>query len=115
VTSPAPFPFGVTVKVNRDIDGPSRYGDVTRTYHHSIDGCALAPRYSSEVNENRTSVIVGFSLFGPPQTGDNRIFAGDEVETPDGLKWRVVGEAAEWVHPITGWQPGFEAAVERVK
>jgi hypothetical protein len=112
VSSPAPFPYGVTVKVYR---GPQdKYGKWNRTYHHDIEGCALAPRYSTEANENRTSVIVGFSLFGPPQEGDQRVFAGDEIETPDGLRWRTVGEAAEWIHPITGWQPGFEAAVERV-
>lgn len=108
----APFPFGITVKINRSVQ--NKFGDITRTYHHSIDGCMLAPRYSTESTENRTSVIVGFSLFGPPQDGDSRVFATDEVETPDGLKWRVVGEAAEWVSPFTGWRPGFEAAVERV-
>jgi hypothetical protein len=88
---------------------------MTYTYHHSIDGCALAPRYSNEVTgENRGSVIVGFSLFGPSQTGDNRVFADDEIETPDDNKYRVVGEAADWDHPMTGWKPGFEAALERV-
>lgn len=111
----APFPFGTTVKVNRDADGQNRYGDMQRVYHHSIEGCALAPRYSTESNDNRTSVIIGFSLFGPSQEGDRRIFAGDEIETPDGIKYRVVGEAADWENPLTGWKPGFEAALERVK
>lgn len=109
----APFPFGVTVKVNRGARDP-RHGDVTYTYHHSISGCGIAPRYSSEVNENRSTVIVGFSLFGPPQFGDFRVFADDEIETPDGNKYRVVGESADWQNPMTGWHPGFEAALERV-
>lgn len=114
MTSPAPFPFGITVKVNRGVRDP-RHGDITYTFHHEIDGCAMAPRYSNEATgENRGSVIVGFSLFGPPQTGDNRVFAKDEIETPDGNKYRVVGEAADWLHPMTGWNPGFEAALERV-
>lgn len=109
----APFPFGVTVKVNRA--SRNKFGDITRVYHHSIDGCALAPRYSTEATDNRSSVIIGFSLFGPTQTGNNRVFADDEIETPDGLKFNVIGEAADWHNPLTGWAPGFEAALERVK
>jgi hypothetical protein len=115
VSSPAPFPFGITVKVNRGVRDP-RHGDVEYVYHHSISGCGLAPRYSNEASsENRGSVIVGFSLFGPPQYGDFRVFADDEIETPDGLKFRVQGEAAEWDNPMTGWRPGFEAALERAE
>jgi hypothetical protein len=112
MSSPAPFPFGITVKVNRSTR--NKWGDVTRAFHHEIEGCALAPRYSSEDNNSRTSVIVGFSLFGPHQTGDDRVFADDEIETPDGNKYNVVGEAASWESPLTGWKPGFEAALERV-
>ena len=113
MTSPAPFPFGITVTVQRGTRG--KYGDITYADHHDIEGCALAPRYSSEVNtENRNAVIVGFSLFGPPQTGDDRVLADDRIKTPDQNIYRVVGEAADWAHPITGWQPGFEAALERV-
>jgi hypothetical protein len=114
VSSPAPFPFGGTAKINRGVRDV-RHGDITYTYHHSIDGCALAPRYSNEASgENRGSVIVGFTLFGPSQVGDRRVFADDEVEWVDGNKYRVVGEAADWDHPMTGWKPGFEAALERV-
>lgn len=71
----------------------------------------MAPRYSTEINDNRTSVIVGFSLFGPPGAD---ILAKDRVKTPDGNFYRVVGEAASWTSPLTGWSPGFEAALERV-
>jgi hypothetical protein len=112
VTSIAPFPFGVTVEIHRTV--VDRFGDETVTLHHTIEGCALAPRYSTEFNNDRNQTIVGFSLFGPPQTGDNRVFATDRVKTPDGIMFRVVGEAATWTHPITGWTPGFEAALERV-
>lgn len=114
MTQISPFPFGITVTVQRPPDESNRYGDVTYVDHHTIDGCALAPRYSTEDNNNRTSVIVGFSLFGPPQEGDDRVFATDRVKTPDGNVYRVTGESADWLHPITGWHPGFEAALERV-
>jgi hypothetical protein len=113
MTAIAPFPYGITVTVQRGTRG--KYGDITYTDHHDIGGCAMAPRYSNEVTDNRSSTIVGFSLFGPPQSGDNRVFADDRIKTPDGNFYRVVGEAADWgPHPLTGWQPGFEAALERV-
>lgn len=108
----APFPFGTTVTVQRGTR--EKFGDIVYADHHTIAGCALAPRYSTELTDNQNQVIVGFSLFGPPQTGDNRVFADDRIKTPDGNTYRVVGEAAEWFHPITGWNPGFEAALERV-
>lgn len=110
MTSIAPFPFGLSVEVHRP-PAMDRHGDGSYTFHHTIDGCAMAPRYSSEVNENRTSVIVGFSLFGPPGSD---ILAKDRVKTPDGNFYRVVGEAASWASPLTGWAPGFEAALERI-
>jgi hypothetical protein len=114
MTSPAPFPYGITVKVQRPTGAADRYGQVTYADHHDLDGCALAPRYSTEDTDNRTSVIVGFSLFGPPQTGDDRVFAKDRIKTPDGNVYRVIGESAEWANPLTGLRFGFEAALERV-
>jgi hypothetical protein len=49
----------LTVKINRGVRDP-RHGDVTYTYHHSISGCGIAPRYSNEASgENRGTVIVG--------------------------------------------------------
>lgn len=113
MTSIAPFPFGITVTVQRGTRG--KYGDIVYSDHHTLSGCAMAPRYSSEVTDNRNTVIVGFSLFGPPQTGTDKVLADDRIKTADGNIYRVVGEAADWEHPITGWKPGFEAALERVK
>lgn len=108
----APFPHGVTVRIHRGVR--DRFGDTTRAFHHEIEGCALAPRYSSELTDNQNRVIVGFTLYGPPQEGDDRVFADDQVETPDGNFYNVIGEAATWENPITGWVAGFEAALERV-
>lgn len=113
MTAITPFPFGITVTVQRPVEGAiTRHGDTVYADHHDIEGCAMAPRYSNEDNTNRTSVITGFSLFGPPGSD---ILAIDRVRTPDGNIYRVVGEAAHWgPHPMTGWAPGFEAALERV-
>ena len=110
----APFPFGITVTVRRGVRNP-RFGDITVVDHHTIDGCALAPRYSDEVTTNNTNrVIVGFTLYGPVQQGDDRVFADDEIKTPDGNRYKVQGESVTWTSPLTGRTPGFECALERI-
>jgi hypothetical protein len=101
--------FTITVEVHRATR--VRFGDVTRQLHHSLDGCFLAPRYANDAGVGRGSVIEGFSLFGP---ADSDILADDRIKTPDGNFYDVLGEAAEWLSPFTGWRPGFEAALERV-
>ena len=113
MTSIAPFPHGVTVEVHR-APAPDAFGDAVYALNHTIEGCALAPRYSTELTDNQNRVIVGFSLFGPTQPPEKKVLAADRIKTPDGNMYRVLGEAADWVHPITGWMPGFEAALERV-
>jgi hypothetical protein len=81
--------FTITVEVHRATR--TRFGDVTRELHHSLDGCFLAPRYANDAGVGRGS-----------------------VKTPDGNFYDVLGEAALWENPFTGWRPGFEAALERV-
>lgn len=107
------FRHSIVVRVRRR--QRDRHGDyVNPPTMHNISGCAMAPRYSTETeNGTRNAVIVGFTLYGP--TGGN-ILADDEVEAPlnSGRWYRVQGEAVEWTSPLTGWTPGFEAALERI-
>jgi hypothetical protein len=111
MTAIAPFPFGQPAVILRPTGPANRYGEQTYAEHHIIEGCGLAPRYSSEVHDNRSSVIIGFSLFGPPGSD---ILAKDRVRWVDGNTYRVEGEAAQWDNPLTGWVAGFEAALERI-
>lgn len=110
----APFPFGVTVEVERG--SRDRFGDIAYAVSHTIPGCAVAPRSSSEDNDARTSVIVGLTLYGPYgadlQSDDRVVIPGPEPRAR--RTWRVIGEAGSWHHPMTNWKPGFEAALERV-
>ena len=100
----------ITVEVWR-LPERNKFGDTNHVLHHEIEGCVMAPRYSSEVTENRSTTIIGFSLFGPPGAD---ILATDRIKAPDGNTYRVVGEAASWTSPYSGWSPGFEAALERI-
>lgn len=115
----APFPFGYTVEVERGTR--SEHGDITYTVHHTINGCADAPRYSDENNQSRTSVIIGKMLYGPygaDLQSDDRVVLPDMPGLPalprKQRTFRVDGDVGQWRNPLTGWTPGFEAALERV-
>lgn len=88
------------------------YGDEARGAETSktFTGVAVAPRYSTEANDNRSAVIVGLTLYFP---------AGSDVLSTD--RWRVRGavyetdgDAASWVNPFTSVNHGLEVAVKRV-
>lgn len=115
MTAPiAPFPFGITVEVERGTR--NEHGDVNYAVTHSIEGCADAPRASTEVNENRTTVIVGKTLYGPYGADlrfDDRVVLPGTAPRKE-RTWRVIGEIGNWRNPFTGWTPGFEVALERV-
>lgn len=111
----APFPYGITVEVERaPVD--TVHGDVVYAVSHTIEGCADAPRYSTENNDNRTTVIVGRTLYGPYgadlQATDRVVYPGTGPRKK--RTYRVVGDIGQWMNPFTGWKPGFEAALERV-
>lgn len=114
----APFPQGYTVEVERGTRDD--YGDITYDVALTIEGCAWAPRYSNEDNENRNTVIVGLTLYGPygaDLSADDRIVlpALPELPAKRSLRtYRVIGDRGDWRSPFTAWKPGFEAALERV-
>lgn len=115
----APFLHGQTVEVERG--ARNDYGDNTYVVVGTIEGCAWAPRTSSEDNQSRTTVIVGLTLYGPygaDLRSDDRVVLPQDPMLPaadrEQRTYRVVGEIGNWRSPFTGWTPGFEAALERV-
>lgn len=114
----APFPFGFTVTVRRTTR--NEFGDKLTPTTHGLPGCMWAPRTSSEENEGRTSVITGLQLYGPPRPDilfDDEIILPHVLDQPAAEKkrtYRVVGDVGNWYNPLTGWEPGFEVALERV-
>lgn len=107
--------FGAeTVTVLRGGTVKDRYGndriDFTTPTRTRIDGCAVAPRGSTETAGGRTGVIVGLTLFLPAGVD---ITAADRVEVR-GDVWTVEGQPGEWRDPFTGTPIGVEVAVEAV-
>lgn len=76
-----------------------------------IDGVAIAPSSSAEINtENRSSVTTSMSLYGAPGID---VLPQDRIRARSGL-WQVEGEVADWKSPFTGWNPGVEFSVKKV-
>lgn len=78
-----------------------------------IAGVVVWPRGdSSELNDGRTTVIIGLWMLAP---------AGTDIEPTDKFRVRgdvydVEGEAAEWgPSPLTGTSAGVQAALTRVR
>jgi len=107
------FPHAVTVTVKRP-GGRDREGDALPGTTHTIGGCAVYPRTSTEQDPTgaAVTVITGRWLivpFGSDVTSDDRIVLGD------GTEWSVEGDPAPWQSPFTGWQPGTQVGLQRAK
>ncbi len=93
---------------------PDRYGDPKPgpVEHITVPGCIVAPRTSSEDNRARQAVIVGLSLYPPP---DVRIEPADRVEVRGAL-YEVDGEPGVWTNTFANVPPaGIEVALRRVE
>lgn len=104
------LPYGITITVVRP-GKRDKYGDETPGTEHAIDGCAVYPRTSGESTDQRDTVVIGLTLLAPYGVD---LKATDKVRLPDGTTYQVDGEPGPWSSPLTGWQPGVQAALERV-
>lgn len=76
-----------------------------------VPGVGVEPRPSDEpTQEARNAVVSGFTLYLPTGT---EIGPQNRVVVRGGT-YEVLGEAAEWVNPFTGWAPGVVVQVQRV-
>lgn len=110
------LPYGVTFTVHRATRDD--FGDPGPESTHTIDGCALAPRQSSEPTEpGRAQVIVGLAAY-LPHGADIRaadvVVPGSTAGRWAGIRFMVVGEPGDWSSPLTSWKAGTEVALERV-
>lgn len=102
----------VTITVERTADDPvTGDPDPESTTTHTVDGCALAPRTSTEEQELGTQVVVGLTLFAPFGAD---IVSADIVWLPDDPEpWEVDGERGDWRSPFTDWHAGAQIALAR--
>lgn len=109
------FPYGETIAVltpgsTSDPYSGATQDDWTSPSSTSVTGVAVEPRPSGEpLQDARNQVTSGFTLYLPPGTA---ITARNRV-TVRGETYNVVGEAADWRSPFTGWEPGTVVQVER--
>lgn len=77
-----------------------------------ISGVGVEPRPSDEpTQEARNAVVSGFTLYLPTGT---EIGPQNRVVVRGGT-YEVLGEAAVWRSPFTGWAPGVVVQVQRVE
>lgn len=101
-----------TVVVLRSAVATDDYGDETvgTDTETAYDGCAVAPRYSSEDNDNRSAVIVGITVYFPPGAD---VLPTDRMSVRDQV-YRVDGDPGRWINPFTNVERGLEVAGVRV-
>lgn len=109
------FPHGETAYVLAHLDGAEdSHGNPVDSWAAepgvAIKGCGFAPGGSTESGDNRTVIATNPQLFCPPGAS---ITAKDRVKVR-GLVFEVVGDPADWKHPMTGWDPGVVVNLERV-
>lgn len=87
------------------------YGDPSGSpEEETLDGCIVAPRTSSDVDDRgRQGVVVGLSLFAPFGTD---ITHTDQLRV-DGVLYEIDGEPGRWKSPFSGWEAGVEVALRR--
>lgn len=75
-------------------------------------GVAIAPSTGTETQSaDRNTTTVPMSLYG--ESGMD-VQPHDRIRARTGL-WEVEGEVADWMNPLTGWAPGAEFRVKKVK
>lgn len=114
------FPHGFTVTVNRYGEGTiDRFGDKLPFTSFTVGPCAIVHKGSTETDNNRLgtenenfrmNVFTTALLLAPPGADFE---SGDEVITPDGLKWQIDGEPMRPHSPFTGWRPGTKVTIRR--
>lgn len=90
---------------------PTR-GDWTNADRLTIEGVSIQPSSTVEaVNDSRAQVITQMSLYC--ETGSD-VLSMDRIEAASGL-WEVQGEIQNYASGFTGWSPGSEFAIKKVK
>jgi hypothetical protein len=123
---PAPYPFGVPIRVLRTGPSPGRDArgqplpgpDISFT----VDGCVITPRESTptvggDQQQGRDTVVVGITVYAPPGTD---IRTTDRIQVTQGHRYQgvtfqVTGEPGEWGrNAFTGMRGPVQFAADRV-
>lgn len=113
------FAHGVTVTrlraplVADPYSGAATKRDWSAAVSVSIEGCAVAPGGSSEVQGvNREQVTTEPTLYAPYGAD---VLPWDRILDPDGVTWEVVARGGDWRSPFTGWEAGSVFPLRRVE
>ena len=111
------FAYGETVTVLAATQVEDEYGNSTESWTNPttvavVEGVGVEPRPSGETFQNdRNASTNGFTLYDPSSALDV-VTARHRIEVR-GSVWPVLGDAAMWRSPLTGWEPGVVVQVGR--
>lgn len=98
--------------INDPFSGLPTKGDWTTATRLEIEGVSIQPSSTVEaVNDTRAQTITQMSLYC--ETGAD-VLPMDRIEARSG-SWEVRGELQDYKSGFTGWSPGSEFAIEKVR
>jgi hypothetical protein len=94
-----------------------RLGNTTLVEDRQVPDCGWSPAVqgvtdTAESGTGRTQTITGRTLYPPPNSG---IRAVHRVRFEDGTVWEVIGDISPWKSFLTGWYPGDQCELRRVR
>ncbi|MCM8552341.1 hypothetical protein [Streptomyces sp. STCH 565 A] len=120
---PAPYPFGETVRIVRTGQSPGRdpRGQPLPGPDESFDvpGCVIAPRAETpqvggEQQQERDTVIVGWTVYAPADQSGMPLRTTDKARIR-GVDCDITGEPGDWGRsPFTGTRGVIQFAADRV-
>lgn len=106
---------GETVTVQRGTVTSGRRNDTaidwTNPTVHTVAGCLIAPRSTSENLDGRQGVIVGVTVYMPTGTD---VLATDRLVIR-GKPYEIDGEPGDWRSPLHPICDGIEVAAKRTE
>jgi hypothetical protein len=105
-------PYGIRVEVlayEENLDGDLSNERVVGV----IEGGAFAPGSSTEDTDRKSQTVTYAKLYAPP--GSPAVTAKNKLRFPGSVVWEIDGEPLPWASPLTGWAPGAEINIKRVK
>lgn len=105
------FARPITIRVRR-VESDA-FGEETVRAVFTVPGCALAQQSTGETpGDRRNEVTTRLRLLAPASAD---LHAGDEIELPEGRRFRLRGDPAAPRSPFTGWRPGLVIDIDEVR
>lgn len=101
------FAHGETVQWRKfDSPGLDDYNNDIEAWDDPVpvEGCGFDPGGTQEPRDGSAQRVITTPVLYAPK---GRAYGARDRFTVRGLTYEVEGDPADWVHPMTGWDPGY--------